>query len=167
VIYDWIETNVKYTFGADILILAYDTNLSKHTWGTVALLDNGDVAYITIQELCDILYARKYDKQKIINRMNARIQFETLTKIFALYADDNTGHFPDDIQHLQTYLEPDISTWALQNVECLKNVSTDLSTTPIAYDKILLQNEGGTNVLFNGFTIAFFGPGTIESLKLR
>jgi len=85
----------------------------------------------------------------------------------AMYADDHNSKLPDTLQKLKPYVvnEQDFQ-WLLDNVVYLGKGRTDSTIRPntmLAYDKTLLAEGEGTNVLFGDLRVAFRTP---EQLKI-
>jgi prepilin-type processing-associated H-X9-DG protein len=119
------------------------------------------------------------EEQKIIEENAAEVKASqkeggrlfSVNKLFklgqakAVYMMDHKK-FPESMQDLKPYLDDETFFWLAENVVWLNtpNIAetTDLSTTPIAYDKTLLNTQDGTTVLFADGHVEFVKK---ESLK--
>ena len=91
-----------------------------------------------------------------------------LGKALFIYANDNDNKYPDSLHELRGYLKTEDFAWTWQNVEYLahgKTVSVRPDTV-IAYDKMLLAERKGTNVLFNDSHVEFVKPERLKELGI-
>jgi type II secretory pathway component GspD/PulD (secretin) len=88
----------------------------------------------------------------------------------AMYADDHDENLPESLQELKHYMrEPDFD-WPVDNIEYFgkgKTAQRNGAQIPIAYDKPLLEETGGTNVLFLDFAVRFLETEEFEKLDIR
>ena len=73
-----------------------------------------------------------------------------LSRILQKYAKDHDETFPDDLSDLRVYDSEKHLGWLIEHCEYLgrgKSLNDSL-TIPLAYDKLLLDEGEGTNVLF-------------------
>ncbi len=86
-----------------------------------------------------------------------------------LYATDHNDRYPDTIEGIKIYFrEQDQFDWLAANVVYLgrdKNIKVNPST-PLAYDKSLLNRDKGTNVLYNDHLVRFEFKARIENLGI-
>jgi prepilin-type processing-associated H-X9-DG protein len=89
----------------------------------------------------------------------------------AMFANDNNQKLPDNLQQLDHYIgnKQDFQ-WILENVEYLgkgkKHVAGSFNVVT-AYDKTLLEEGNGTNVLFADGHVKFEVPGRLEELGIK
>jgi type II secretory pathway component GspD/PulD (secretin)/beta-lactamase regulating signal transducer with metallopeptidase domain len=85
-----------------------------------------------------------------------------------VYANDYDGKYPDSPEQLREYLKTDQLKWATGNVEYLAKGKTtsDRPDIVIAYDKTLLSEGKGTNVLFNDSHVSFEKPERLKELDI-
>ncbi|HUU20799.1 MAG TPA: M56 family metallopeptidase [Sedimentisphaerales bacterium] len=91
-----------------------------------------------------------------------------LGKALFIYANDHEDKYPLSLRRLQDYLNLEEFNWALANVEYLAHGKT-ISVRPdvvIAYDKTLLAERKGTNVLFNDSHVDFVKPERLKELGI-
>jgi len=112
------------------------------------------------------------DKQE---KTKPKIQFEdsarklsNLAHALLLYANDYDDKYPESLHELRGYLKTEDFAWTRQNVGYLahgKTVSVRPDTV-IAYDKKLLVERKGTNVLFNDSHVEFVKPERLKELGI-
>ncbi len=87
-----------------------------------------------------------------------------------MYANDHDNKLPDILEALKPYIanEQDYQ-WILNNVEYLcknKNYQPKQPRIPIAYDKTLIEEQSGTNVLFLDSHVEFVKPERLKELGI-
>jgi prepilin-type processing-associated H-X9-DG protein len=88
----------------------------------------------------------------------------------AMFANDHNSKLPDTLQELEHYVgnEQDFQ-WILENVEYLgkgkKHIAGSFNVVT-AYDKTLLEEGNGTNVLFGDGHVKFEVSGKLEELGI-
>ncbi len=81
----------------------------------------------------------------------------------AMYANEHDNKLPDRLQELEPYIGNERNfLWATNNVDYLGRGKTREAakgaSTPVAYDKSMLKEGKGTNVLFNDSHVEFVKP---------
>jgi hypothetical protein len=106
------------------------------------------------------------------------VRMESANKLLALgtamvtYSGDYEVKFPDDMRALHKYgnLKKKDLEWLLENVVYLGKGRTDSTiqrNTVLAYDKTLLEEGEGTNVLFGDSRIDFLRPEQLKKLGIK
>ncbi len=111
--------------------------------------------------------AIKVTTDKYVKRLESAKKLADLGKVLLIYADDNEEKFPDEIQELQAYdISPEQLLWYSNNLVYLGKGKTPMNEPSIvlAYDKILLQTDEGTNVLFNDGYVQFVQADKLKDL---
>jgi beta-lactamase regulating signal transducer with metallopeptidase domain len=88
----------------------------------------------------------------------------------AMYADDHDENLPESLQELKHYMREQDFNWPVDNIEYFgkgKSAQRNGAQIPIAYDKPLLEETGGTNVLFLDFAVRFLETEEFEKLDIR
>jgi type II secretory pathway component GspD/PulD (secretin)/beta-lactamase regulating signal transducer with metallopeptidase domain len=88
----------------------------------------------------------------------------------AMYADDHNENLPDSLQELKHYMREQDFNWPVDNIEYFgkgKSGQRNGAQIPIAYDEPLLEEAGGTNVLFLDFAVRFLETEEFEKLDIR
>jgi len=88
-----------------------------------------------------------------------------------MYFSDHDKTLPQSLEGLEPYLSDDELLWLKRNVTLkaidLKNKTMDLSKTPLAYDKTLLQKGKGTSVLSVNGIIKYLSEEQFKALGLE
>jgi len=160
----WVLNNVEYLGqGKNLKVstpgrtpIAYDKTLSEKHAGTNVVFLDGHVESITSEKFNELV--------GVVKRIESANKLSNLGKALLIYANDHEDKFPDSLMQLQEYLKDQELTWVLANVNYRgkgKTVTLPPNTL-IAYDKTLLADEEGTNVLFINGRVEFL---TSERLK--
>ncbi|MCH7556102.1 MAG: M48 family metalloprotease [Planctomycetes bacterium] len=155
--FEWALANVKYLAKGKMLadppdvILAYDKKILTEGMGTNILRNDTYVGFVPLAKLKELLEVEK--------------RFKSAKKLFRLgtalrtYANDYEDRFPDSMQKLQgyPYLNEEEFEWALANVKYLAKgkMLTDPPDVILAYDKKILTEGMGTNILRNDTYVGF------------
>ena len=105
---------------------------------------------------------------EIEKRVESAKKLSNLGKALLIYANDHDDKYPDSLHHLPVYSSVEELKWVLANVKYLahgKTVSVRPDTV-IAYDKMLLAERKGTNVLFNDSHVEFVKPERLKELGI-
>jgi hypothetical protein len=103
-----------------------------------------------------------------IQRATSQLSLEYLGLVLTGHAKyDPNGLFPDSLSQLQSF-ERQVEEWSkhfiyLGKDKCL----TDTETIVLAYDKSLLENQDGTNVLFSDGTVEFFSKDKLTEFGIN
>ncbi|MGD8787546.1 MAG: hypothetical protein PVJ60_09000, partial [Phycisphaerales bacterium] len=95
-------------------------------------------------------------------------KLSALGKALIIYANDHNDKYPDSMRELEEDLNEEEFEWVLANVKYLARGKTPLISpdSAIAYDKTLLKQAKGTNVLFNDLHVDFTLPEKLIELKI-
>jgi len=151
-----IEGNVSCTLKEVTIETALDIVLG----GTTYVWEKTPNFYLVISvELAEI---RK--RAEITQRTESTRKLSNLGKALLIYAKEHDDKYPVSLHHLPVYLNVKDYRWVLSNVEYLAHGKTlaDRPDTVIAYDKTLLKERKGTNVLYNDCHVGFE---KVEKLK--
>jgi len=106
---------------------------------------------------------------EISKRMESAKKLFNLGKALLIYANDHEDKYPDSLHTFTEYLKfLEDPNWAMTNVEYLARGKT-IAVWPdivIAYDKKLLAERKGTNVLFNDSHVEFVKPERLKELGI-
>jgi len=114
------------------------------------------------------LVASAVELPEITTRIESAKKLSNLGKALFIYANDNDDKYPDSMHEMRGYLKTEDFAWTWQNVEYLAKGKT-LAVRPdtvIAYDKKLLAERKGTNVLFNDSHVEFVKPERLKELGI-
>jgi outer membrane protein assembly factor BamB len=107
-------------------------------------------------------------------RMESAKKLFALGRAMALYSGDYDVKFPDDMRAFHKYgnvpLKKKDLEWLLENVVYLGKGKTDGTiqrNTVLAYDKVLLEEGEGTNVLFGDLRIDFLRTEQLKMLGIK
>jgi len=105
---------------------------------------------------------------EIQKRVESAKKLSDLGRALLIYANDHEDKYPDSLQQLKEYLKEDQLKWALANVNYFGKAKTIAvpPSTPIAYDRTLLQEGKGTNVLYNDGHVEFVKPEDLKKLGI-
>jgi hypothetical protein len=101
-------------------------------------------------------------------KITSNKNLQDLGKALLIYANDHEDKYPDSLHTFTKYLKLEDFNWAMTNVEYLARGKT-IAVRPdivIAYDKKLLAERKGTNVLFNDSHIEFVKPEKLKELGI-
>ncbi|MGD2093933.1 MAG: M56 family metallopeptidase [Phycisphaerales bacterium] len=100
-------------------------------------------------------------------RLESARKLSALGKALIIYANDHNDKYPDSMRELEEDLNEEEFEWVLANVKYLARGKTPLISpdSAIAYDKTLLKQAKGTNVLFNDLHIDFTRPEILKGLE--
>ncbi|UCD52993.1 MAG: transglutaminase domain-containing protein, partial [Phycisphaerales bacterium] len=103
----------------------------------------------------------------VARRMESAAILSELGKCLAIYANDHEGAYPSDLARLPFQrMETEQIQWLLANVAYLGRGKTvhDAPDLVLAYDKVLLADGDGTNVLHNSYRVAFKTAAELQAL---
>jgi hypothetical protein len=105
---------------------------------------------------------------EIEKRVESARKLSNLGKALLIYANDYDDKYPLSLRRLRDYLNLEEFNWALANIEYLAHGKTIAvrPDTVIAYDKILLTERKGTNVLYNDSNVEFVKPERLKELGI-
>jgi len=165
--FQWIVNNVEY-LGKDKnyrpnqprIPVAYDKTLMEKQSGTNILFLDGHVEFLTPARLKEFVGVEK--------RVESAKKLSNLGKALFIYANNHNFKYPDSLHELRGYLKTEDFAWTWQNVGYLAHGKTVLvlPDTVIAYDKMLLAERKGTNVLFNAGYVEFVKPERLKELGI-
>jgi len=114
------------------------------------------------------LVASAVELVEIEKRFESAKKLSNLGKALLIYANDHDDKYPDSLHELRGYLKTEDFAWTWQNVEYMARGKTisDRPDTVIAYDKKLLVERKGTNVLFNDSHVDFVKPERLKDLGI-
>ncbi len=95
-------------------------------------------------------------------------KLSSLGHALLIYANDHEDKYPDSLHTFTEYLKLEDFNWVITNVEYLARGKT-ITVRPdivIAYDKKLLEERKGTNVLFNDSHVEFIKPERLKALGI-
>ncbi len=104
-------------------------------------------------------------------KAESAVKLKRLGLAVAMYADDHDDNLPDSLKELKPYIrdEKDFN-WLLDNIKYLgsgKSAQRNAVHIPIAYDKTLLEDADGTNVLSLDFSVRFLDTKEFEKLDIK
>jgi hypothetical protein len=119
------------------------------------------VIELQLPALHRIDYLRR--KQVSLNKL------KYLSRILEKYAHDYDQAFPDDLSDLHTYDSEGHLDWLIEHCEYLGRGKTlqDSLTTPLAYDKVLINVGEGTTVLFLDTLTIYAKPDELRELGIQ
>ena len=142
-----------------------DNDLLESEWKKFSALKHQTVAR-EFEKLIPVL-KRLWQLQ---NRAESAKKLQRLGKALFVYADDHQGKFSNALQQLLTSgLSAEDLEWLLENVVYLGKGKTtaDRPNTVLAYDKILLAEGEGTNVLFMDSYVGFERLKRLKKLGIK
>lgn len=115
--------------------------------------------------------AKREADEEIQQRMKSVERLMGLGKALLIYANDYEDRYPDSMRQLESYY---IRRDAVDDFKWLENVrylgkGKSITVPPgvvIAYDRILLETDKGTNVLFNDSHVEFVEYGRLEEFGI-
>ena len=116
----------------------------------------------------EILSAKKTEVRDKAKSAESAEKLKDLGKALLIYANDHDDKYPDSLHHLSEYLNVEELKWVLANIKYLtygKTIAVRPDTV-IAYDKTLLAERKGTNVLYNDFHVDFVKPERLKELDI-
>jgi len=116
----------------------------------------------------EILPAEKTEVRNKAKSAESAEKLKELGKALLIYANDHEDKYPDSLHHLPVYSNVEELKWVLANVKYLAHGKTIAvrPDTVIAYDKKLLAERKGTNVLFNDSHVEFVKPERLKELGI-
>jgi prepilin-type processing-associated H-X9-DG protein len=174
VLFRWLLENVEYMGKGKILQpnaartpIAYDRTLLQRDYSdysTEVLFLDSSVRFVGPPELGDLGIVRV--RRPTQSEPDAS-KLKQIGLAVIMYANEHDNKLPDSLQELKPYIGSESNVlWATNNVEYLGQSKcrepADAASTPIAYDKTLLKEAKGTNVLFNDGHVEF-----VERQKLK
>jgi len=114
------------------------------------------------------LVASAVEPLEIQKRVDSAKKLSNLGKALLIHANDHEDKYPDSLHTFAEYLKLEDFHWAMTNVEYLARGKTIAvrPDTVIAYDKKLLAERKGTNVLFNDSHVEFVKPERLKELGI-
>ncbi len=175
----WFLDNVEYLGkGRNVadrpdLVVAYDKSVLRKGEGTLVLYLDSRVAFEGPHKL-DTLgivmppAATGPDDQEQVARAKSAQRLTALGQAALVFATQHQNWLPDRIEDLPDDPELD-KAWLRQNVVYLgAGMKThNEPDSPVAYDKTLLPNGGGANVLYLDTRVVFEGPDLFGTLGSR
>jgi len=97
------------------------------------------------------------DSFVIKTRMESAKKLSNLGKALLIYANDHNDKYPNSLFTFSKHMKWQDFSWIRQNTEYLASGKTlaDPPDIPLAYDKTLLKEGKGTNVLYNDCHVGF------------
>ncbi|MHC4476351.1 MAG: HEAT repeat domain-containing protein, partial [Planctomycetota bacterium] len=111
------------------------------------------------------------NKDEVIDSIESARKLRQLGQAILDYSNANYDKYPDSLEQLREddYIGQADWQWLIENVQYLgkgKNAA-NLPDVILAYDRsLLLQTQGGTNVLFNDSHVAFSNNSELEQLGI-
>lgn len=100
----------------------------------------------------------QHQAEKYKKRMESAKKLSGLGKVMLIYANQNEEKYPNALQELKSYIQDaNDFNWLVENIEYLGN-KVDITNRPyaiLAYDKTILKEGKGTNVLYNDAHVSF------------
>lgn len=95
-------------------------------------------------------------------------KLQYLSRMLEKYAKDHDGAFSDDLSDLREYDTEGHLDWLIEHCQYLGRGKTinDSLTIPLAYDKSLLDEGEGTNVLFPDRYLGYIKPDELRELSI-
>ncbi|MHC4753804.1 MAG: M56 family metallopeptidase [Planctomycetota bacterium] len=122
-----------------------------------------DVESITIrrEDIPDSLFTLEFAEGAKVYNGFLVTKLETLGKVLLKYAAEHDDKFPDGLEQIKVFDTEGILPWAVENVTYLgKGISASQrpSQKTVAYDRVLMEKTGYTNVLLRNGRALFIGP---------
>ncbi len=148
-------------------VLAYDKTMMDRGGGTNVLYLDAHVAFESPQRLKEIEEAW-FSKPSRENLAESRVRLTDLGKALLIYAHDHDDKLPDDLMDVKEYAGAAFS-WLYSNVAYVGKGVTTLHRPdrPVAYDKTLIENGSGSNVLYLDSHVAFEHVDELERLGFQ
>ena len=104
----------------------------------------------------------------ITTRAESAKKLSNLGKSLLIYANDHDDKYPDSLFRTTEFHEWQDYRWIMRNVEYLASGKTlaDPPDIPLAYDKMLLAQGKGTNVLYNDCHVGFVKTEGLKKLGI-
>lgn len=104
----------------------------------------------------------------LLRRQVSDKKLKYLSRILQKYAKDHDETFPDELSDLRVYDLEGHLNWLIEHCEYLGRGKTlrDSLTIPLAYDKLLLDEGEGTNVLFLDTLTLYAKPDELGELGI-
>jgi beta-lactamase regulating signal transducer with metallopeptidase domain len=109
-------------------------------------------------------------QSETVARMQSATQLSEMGKALLIYANEHEDRFPRNLASLrEVEMAPSALSWLQDNVTFLGQGVTvrDRPDRPIAYDRTLLRQGQGTNVLYLDAHVAFETPERLRQLGIR
>ncbi|MBN2131958.1 MAG: M56 family metallopeptidase [Sedimentisphaerales bacterium] len=169
----WLQEHVTYLGKGRTMsarpdaVLAYDKTMLAKGQGTLVLFGDGHVDFVTIGELEKSGIKPAPGGSRDARAESAR-RLSDLGKALLIYANDHDDRFPEQLSDMPGDLPLPVS-WAPEHVAYLgKGVSPmDHPACVLAYDKTLIEEGQGTNVLYLDSHVIFETPEELERLGIR
>lgn len=107
--------------------------------------------------------------KELAQRQRSSRKLEKLGRMLREYGEDNNDTLPDSLDELRQYDADDLLAWVSENVAYLGKGKTPASppNTVVAYDKTLLTEGKGTNVLFLDGHVTFRTPQQLKKVGIQ
>jgi len=106
------------------------------------------------------------------SRAESATRLKRLGLLLSMYAADHEGKFPNDLFELEPYATEkdavELRAFLLEDAIYIGKgkIKKDSPQTAVAFDKNLLQNNKGTNVLFADARVEYVPPGQLQKLGI-
>jgi len=107
--------------------------------------------------------------RRMAGRAESGKRVAELGRALIMFANDNEGRYPGNLKGLKGYVDEEGLRWLLENVEYSAAGKTTAGAPGLvlAYDRRLLAEGEGTNVLFNDGHVEFAEGGRLEELGIE
>ncbi len=163
----WLRDNVVY-LGKSVTTadrpdrpIAYDKTLLADGGGTNVLYLDSHVAFETPERLAEIGITSAPE------RFRSARQLADLGKALLIYANDHDDTFPYTLGDLRPDVDQDTLQWLREHVDYFgKGMNPkDNPARVLAYDKTMMDQGGGTNVLYLDSHVAFESPERLKEIE--
>ena len=107
--------------------------------------------------------------EELRQRSDSLKKLRGLGLMLIMYANDNDGKYPNNLEEIKLYDKDEVLPWVLENVRYLgqgKTAAIDPQAI-MAYDKKMLLEKSGTNVLYNDSHVQFCDKEKIKDIKFE
>jgi prepilin-type processing-associated H-X9-DG protein len=173
--YRWIAENVEY-LGAGLLfsqspsqVVAYDKTLLTQGKGTNVLFLDGHTEFVAPEKLTQLgLPTGAQGDAESLQRLQSGERLNRLAKSLLIYGSQNADRLPPSLELRELADTEEQYEWMIENVEYLGAglLFSQSPTLVVAYDKTLLAQGKGTNVLFLDSHVEFVEPERFATLDL-
>lgn len=164
----WLQDNVVY-LGRGMTVadepgrpIAYDKTLLKAGNGTNVLYLDSHVVFESSTRLEELGITAS------TARLESGRRLSDLGKTLLIWANDHDDTFPDSLEDLRPEVDPDTLQWLREHVQYVGKgrKATDSPGRVLAYDKTLMAQGGGTNVLYLDSHVAFEDAGRLAEIDM-
>lgn len=177
----WLRENVTY-LGKGVTVadrpdcpLAYDKTLLMKGNGTNVLYLDSHVAFEKPERLAELGIitlpgstptANQFGPDELRARLQSATRLSNLGKALLIWANDHGDTFPDTLGDLRSDIDLDTLQWLRAHVQYLGKGMTpnDDPARILAYDKTMMDQGGGTNVLYLDSHVAFESPERLNEI---